>query len=183
MAPTILFSQKNFRTPFLKKMTPKVILDPVGMPLRLRDTECPPVTLGCSLIPAFLTPWEFVQIPAQSLLGIPPESGNTQLSRATLIEAIFSSFHIRQTSGLTGKLAAASPGLALAMSTPRPLCWNGWSWHLAPDLQWWAPAVCHEIVFLSAWPGMSLPQNPGPLPGSPGAADSAPLSFKKGSIL
>ena len=68
----------------------------------------------------------------------------------------------RQTSGLTGKLAAAPSGLALAVSTLRPLCCGRRGWHTARGLQWWAPAVCHETISSSAWRGMSSPRNPGP---------------------
>lgn len=81
--------------------------------------------------------------------------------KATLIEATFPSFHLRQTSGLTEKLAAAPSVLALAVSTQGPLAGAAGLAHSSRSALV-APAVCHEIVFPSAWHGMSSPRNPGP---------------------
>lgn len=66
-----------------------------------------------------------------------------------MTEATFESFHVRQTSGLTGKLAVAPSGLALAVSTPRPLCWGsgaGTSWQpalLGPSTLPWDCLALH----------------------------------------
>ena len=120
---------------------------------------------GPGLSHIFLTPGQLSNVPAQELRPSPHQGlESTHPSKTTLIEATFLSFYPRKTdtSGLTGKLAAAPSGLALAVSTPRPLCYSRRGWHTACSPQWWAPAVCHKTISPSAWHGMSSPPNPSP---------------------
>lgn len=78
-----------------------------------------------------------------------------------MIEATFPSFHLRQTSGLTEKLAAAPSVLALAGPPQGSFAGTAGRAHSSRSVLV-APAACHESVFPSAWHGMSSPRSPGP---------------------
>lgn len=133
----------------------------------MTDAADPPNPMGVIKGPHL----ELPKSPCQSLESTWP-------LKATLFEATFLSFHLRQTSGLTEKLAAAPSVLALAVSTPRPLCWGsradvciGGSSCLPRD----------RLSICLAWD--EFPSEPGPLPASPGRAGSCSAPSKSSAAF